>query len=192
MVLSLSRHTISRTCSTRSQQVLTSSSTHTLVENNETFSHTITSPSTSLICCSSRNSNTQSNTSHSRTQLQYNKQAFTSNDFFFVACRNSMIVILPFFVVGVVKFTFQPYNKIPLGGYISVYWGSLSAALDNDWVFSNNYCRIVSGLQDAQCIIISTELRIIIYDFSKQYDPVSDGVIKFYLKVSNSNNAGNR
>jgi len=73
-----------------------------------------------------------------------------------------------------------------------VYWGSLSAALDADWVFSNNYCRIVSGLQDAQCIIISTDLRIMIYDFSKQYDPVSDGVIKFYVKVSNSNNPGTR
>lgn len=45
-----------------------------------------------------------------------------------------------------ITFTFTPYNKIPLGGFISVYWGLLNPAADSDWIFQNSYCRIISGL----------------------------------------------
>ncbi|EWS71333.1 hypothetical protein TTHERM_000331066 (macronuclear) [Tetrahymena thermophila SB210] len=91
-----------------------------------------------------------------------------------------------------VTFTYQPYNKIPIGGYISIYWGTLNAAADSDWQFLSNYCVILSGLSNAQCIVVSSQRRIYLYDWDTQYDPVVGGVIKFVLQIQNSGNAGNR
>ncbi|KAL4449717.1 hypothetical protein ABPG74_008090 [Tetrahymena malaccensis] len=91
-----------------------------------------------------------------------------------------------------VTFTYQPYNKIPIGGYISIYWGTYNTALDQDWLFLSNYCVILSGLSNAQCIVVSSERRIYLYDWDTQYDPVVGGVIKFVLQIQNSGNAGNR
>ncbi|KAL4501728.1 hypothetical protein ABPG72_018779 [Tetrahymena utriculariae] len=91
-------------------------------------------------------------------------------------------------------FTFRPYNKIPIGGFISIYWGKInpSSPTETDWIFINTYCRIISGLQDASCNIIPQDMRIQIYGFTREYDPNRDGMIKFDLQVQNSGSAGNR
>ena len=80
-------------------------------------------------------------------------------------------------------FFFWPFNNIPVGGIISIYWATGTPAVDNNWVFTNNYCKILSGLDDPDCNVSKSDKRLDILGWRTDYNAVVNGQIKLELKL---------
>ncbi|EGR29559.1 hypothetical protein IMG5_153310 [Ichthyophthirius multifiliis] len=133
-------------------------------------------------------------TGDSKLDTKYNKldmadpHPFVQSDFQF---ENNLVGLVNKFT-----FTFQPFNNIPKSGIITAYWATGTPNPDNNWEFTNQYCKILSGLDDPDCQIIQDKLnnilQIQIKGQASNYNAAKDGPIKLQIQLRNSVDPGLR
>ena len=82
------------------------------------------------------------------------------------------------------KFTFQPFNRIPIGGMIRLFLPNCAAC---DFHYIEDYCMVTGGITDASCDIIKTSNYLDVKGLANLYDPFPqpegpDISITFYIE----------
>jgi hypothetical protein len=80
-----------------------------------------------------------------------------------------------------IDFEFRPYNRIPKDGVIYI---TFPVGASYDWVWTDTYCKVKTGLTLPSCDIIPASNTIQVKGFSVDYIP-NELMIKITMQVRN-------